>query len=225
MSSCAYERVVKVPNERPYAKTWPRSRPLQQHAAFSCIITTFVGLTFHGWRCEASKRPLFFPKRDGKTTVTKTPVPGAICGERERAGVALWGEKKKKERVVPGAVLCTESKIGTNINVTLPLPLHMSVMLEATGAIVREDIYTQLRCHLKKQKRMSKLEGSQCFCHLLRDSPCIAQWGCACVRALLPVSLVVNGDYVHGDVVLLVRVQARDLHTHCGEHPPDRETK
>lgn len=36
----------------------------------------------------------------------------------------------------------------------------------------------------------------------------------------LPVSLVVHGDDVHGDVVLLVRVEARNLHSHGGKHPP-----
>lgn len=41
----------------------------------------------------------------------------------------------------------------------------------------------------------------------------------------LPVSLVVHGDDVHGDVVLLVRVEARDLHSHGGKHPPDRTEK
>lgn len=44
----------------------------------------------------------------------------------------------------------------------------------------------------------------------------------ACV---LPVSFVVHGDYIHGDVILLMWVQTRNFDTHSGEHPPGRKTK
>lgn len=41
----------------------------------------------------------------------------------------------------------------------------------------------------------------------------------------LPVSLVVHGHDVHGDVILLVRVEPRDLHSHGGKHPPGGRRK
>lgn len=37
----------------------------------------------------------------------------------------------------------------------------------------------------------------------------------------LPVSLVVHGHDVHGDVILLMRVQACYLHPHGRKHPPE----
>lgn len=37
----------------------------------------------------------------------------------------------------------------------------------------------------------------------------------------VPVSLVVHGHDVHGDVVLLVRVQTGDLYPHGRKHPPE----
>lgn len=43
--------------------------------------------------------------------------------------------------------------------------------------------------------------------------------------APLPVPLVVHGHYIHGDVILLMGVQARNLDAHRGEHPPDKKRK
>lgn len=37
----------------------------------------------------------------------------------------------------------------------------------------------------------------------------------------IPVSLVVHRHDVHGDVILLMRVQTCDLHTHGRKHPPE----
>lgn len=42
-----------------------------------------------------------------------------------------------------------------------------------------------------------------------------------CALSNSPVSLVVHGHDVHGDVVLLVRVQAGNLDSHGGKHPPE----
>lgn len=39
----------------------------------------------------------------------------------------------------------------------------------------------------------------------------------------VPVSLVVHGHNVHGDVILLVRVQSGDLYSHRRKHPPEGE--
>lgn len=41
----------------------------------------------------------------------------------------------------------------------------------------------------------------------------------------VPVSLVVHRHDVHGDVILLVRVQTCYLHPHGGKHPPERGEK
>lgn len=40
------------------------------------------------------------------------------------------------------------------------------------------------------------------------------------VTAFVPVSLVVHRHNVHGYVILLVRVQTGDLHSHGRKHPP-----
>lgn len=45
------------------------------------------------------------------------------------------------------------------------------------------------------------------------------------VQPPLPVSLVVHGNYIHGDVILLMGVQTRDLDAHGREHPPGRKSK
>lgn len=42
-----------------------------------------------------------------------------------------------------------------------------------------------------------------------------------CVGGSVPVSLVVHWHDVHGDVILLMRVQSCDLHSHGRKHPPD----
>lgn len=42
---------------------------------------------------------------------------------------------------------------------------------------------------------------------------------------VLPISFIVHGDYIHGDVILLMWIQTRNLHTHSGEHPAARKTK
>lgn len=56
-------------------------------------------------------------------------------------------------------------------------------------------------------------------CHFV-CSPRLAHTLC-----VLPISFVVHWNYIHGDVILLMWIQTRNLHTHSREHPPATKTK
>lgn len=63
------------------------------------------------------------------------------------------------------------------------------------------------------------------FCHIAYHLEIHLRIAVRVLCTRLPVSLVVHGDYIHGNVILLMWVQTRNLDTHGGEHPPDGKTK
>ena len=88
-----------------HAKTWLHLCHRSCALVYLCIIT-FVGLTFEGGDARPPKG-LFQKGRQNHRD--KAPVPGAICGEGGRAGVAHL--KGKKRRVVPCRSSVRESKL------------------------------------------------------------------------------------------------------------------
>ena len=78
----------------------------------------------------------------------------------------------------------------------------------------RHEALISIRSHFEIHERITRFNSLvyQCVC------VCV----CACVS---PVSFVVHGDYIHGDVILLMWVQTRNLDAHGGKHPPDGKTR